>query len=168
MKPYKVDRYEEQILEILFNDAKADIEDIARQIDLAPEKVKKYIKKLEKERIILNYKTNINWQRIRMHDVKALIEVKVSPERGVGFDKIAELIYRYPEVSSLTLLSGAYDLLVQVDGENLREVAQFVSEKLATIKGVHSTATHFMLKKYKDDGVVLVEQTESKRLPVSP
>lgn len=168
MKPYKVDQNEEQILEIIFHDAKAEVDDIARQINISPEKVKKAIQKLEKERIIINYKTNINWQRIRMHDVKALIEVRVSPERGVGFDKIAELIYRYPEVSSVTLISGAYDLLVQVDGENLREVAQFVSEKLATIKGVNSTATHFMLKKYKEDGVILVDQGESKRLPVSP
>jgi DNA-binding Lrp family transcriptional regulator len=94
--------------------------------------------------------------------------VKVIPERKVGFDSVAEAIYRFPEVSSVFLLSGGYDLLVQVEGENLREVAQFVSEKLATIQGVQSTVSHFLLKKYKEDGVVLVDQSESKRLPITP
>ncbi|HOO72002.1 MAG TPA: Lrp/AsnC family transcriptional regulator [Spirochaetota bacterium] len=167
MKPYKIDATAEKILDILSRDAKASEQDIARQLDVPVETVVKHIQKLEKDRIILGYRANINWQRIRQHDVKALIEVRVTPERGVGFDHVAELIYRFPEVSSVTLLSGAYDLLVQVEGENLREVAQFVSEKLATIKGVQSTATHFMLKKYKEDGVILVDQPDSKRLPLS-
>jgi DNA-binding Lrp family transcriptional regulator len=103
-----------------------------------------------------------------MHEVRALIEVKVIPERKVGFDSVAETIYRFPEVESVILLSGGYDLLVQVEGDSLREVAQFVSEKLATIKGVQSTVSHFLLKKYKEDGVILVDQAETKRLPVSP
>ena len=168
MKPYKIDPIAEEILEILSQDAKAEVSDIAKQLTITPDKVKKHIAKLEKDKIIMGYATSINWQRIRMHDVKALIEVKVTPERGVGFDHVAEMIYRFPEVSSVTLLSGAYDLLVQVQGDNLREVAQFVSEKLATIKGVQSTATHFMLKKYKEDGRILVDQPESKRLPITP
>lgn len=167
MKPYKVDETAERILEILSHDAKTSPQDISRQINVPAETVEKHIKKMEADRIILGYRTSINWQRIRLNDVKALIEVRVMPERGVGFDHVAGLIYRFPEVSSVTLLSGGYDLLVQVEGENLREVAQFVSEKLATIKGVQSTATHFMLKKYKEDGVILVDQTDSKRLPVS-
>lgn len=167
MKPYKVDETGEKILDILSKDAKADTEDIARQVAIPVGSVKKYIEKFESDRIILGYHTDINWQRIRLHEVKALIEVKVIPERKVGFDSVAESIYRYPEVTSVYLLSGGYDLLVQVEGENLREVALFVSEKLATIHGVQSTVSHFLLKKYKEDGVILVDQSESKRIPIS-
>ena len=168
MKAYKIDETGEQILEILSRNAKTTPEDIARQINIPVGKVEKIIKKFENDRIILGYRTNINWQRIRQHDVKALIEVKVIPERKVGFDSVAEAIYRFSEVSSVSLLSGGYDLLVQVEGDNLRDVALFVSEKLATINGVQSTVSHFILKKYKDDSVVLVDQVDSKRLPVTP
>jgi DNA-binding Lrp family transcriptional regulator len=167
MKPYKIDETGEKILNIISKDAKADYDDVAKQVGVPADSVKKYIKKLEADRIILGYHTNVNWQRIRQNEVKALIEVKVIPERKVGFDSVAESIYRFPEVTSVYLLSGGYDLLVQVEGENLREVALFVSEKLATINGVQSTVSHFLLKKYKEDGVVLVDQSESKRLPVS-
>jgi DNA-binding Lrp family transcriptional regulator len=167
MKPYKIDETGEKILGIICKDAKADYDDVAKQVGVTADSVKKYIKKLEADRIILGYHTNVNWQRIRQNEVKALIEVKVIPERKVGFDSVAESIYRFPEVTSVYLLSGGYDLLVQVEGENLREVALFVSEKLATINGVQSTVSHFLLKKYKEDGVVLVDQSESKRLPVS-
>lgn len=168
MKPYSVDKTGEQILDILSDNARATSSEIAKQLNIAESKVKGYIKKFEDDRIILGYKANINWQRIHQHDVKALIEVKVTPERKVGFDAVAESIYRYPEVLSLSLLSGGYDLLVQVQGESLREVALFVSEKLATIKGVQSTVSHFLLKKYKEDGVILVDHSESKRLPITP
>ena len=168
MKPYKVDENGEQILRILSDNSKISIEDIAKQIAVPVKDVEKYIKDFEDEKIIVGYKAYVNWQRVRQDDVKALIEVKVIPERKVGFDSVAESIYRYPEVASVFLISGSYDLLVQVDGLTLREVAQFVSEKLATIKGVQSTATHFLLKKYKEDGVILVDQAESKRLPVTP
>jgi DNA-binding Lrp family transcriptional regulator len=167
MKPYKIDEAGEEILDILCKDAKADLRDIAKQVNIPEESVKKYIRKFENDRIILGYHTNINWQRIRLHEVKALIEVKVIPERKVGFDSVAESIYRYPEVTSVFLLSGGYDLLVQVEGDSLREVALFVSEKLATIQGVQSTVSHFLLKKYKEDSIVLVDQSESKRLPVT-
>ncbi len=167
MRPYKIDTLGEDILEILSNDAKATVEDIARQLDVSIDKVKKCISRLEKDRIILRYKTHINWQRVKHDEVRALIEVKVTPQRGVGFDSIAEVIYRFPEVTSVYLLSGGYDLLVQVEGPSLREVAMFVAEKLATIDHVQSTVTHFMLKKYKEDGDILVEQPEGKRLPVS-
>jgi len=168
MKPYKVNENEERILEIISDNGQSSVEDIALQINSSVDDVKKTIKKLEKDRIILGYRAQVNWQRIRQHDVRALIEVKVAPERKVGFDSVAESIYRFEEVSSVYLLSGGYDLLVQVEGENLREVAQFVSEKLATIKGVQSTVSHFMLKKYKEDGVILVDTTEGTRLPVTP
>ena len=168
MKPYRVDEKGEEILDLLNRDAKADYEEIAKQVALPADTVKQYVKKFEHDRIILGYHTSINWQRIRMQEVRALIEVKVIPERKVGFDSVAESIYRFPEVTSVYLLSGGYDLLVQVEGENLREVALFVSEKLATIQGVQSTVSHFLLKKYKEDGVILVDQSESKRLPVTP
>jgi DNA-binding Lrp family transcriptional regulator len=168
MKKYKIDETGEEILEILMKNAKATEDEISRQLDIPAEMVKKYIKKLEKDRIILGYKGIINWQRIRQHEVKALIEVKVQPERKVGFDSVAETIFKFPEVTSVSLLSGGYDLLVQVEGDNLRDVALFVSEKLATINGVQSTVSHFILKKYKDEGVILVDQSDSKRLPLSP
>ncbi len=168
MKPYRIDENGEQILQILSENGKTSHEDIARQLSMKVAEVTKIIEKLEKDRIILGYRTSINWQRVKNDNVKALIEVKVAPERKVGFDSVAETIYRYPEVTSLFLISGRYDLLVQVDGDNLREVAQFVSEKLSTIKGVQSTATHFLLKKYKEDGVILEDYGESKRLPVTP
>ena len=167
MKPYKTDKTGEDILELLSKNSRITADDIARQLGIAEEKVKKYVQKFEKDRIVLRYKTQINWERIKQHEVRALIEVKVIPERGVGFDAIAEHIYRFPEVSSVYLLSGSYDLLVQVEGPSLKEVSLFVSEKLATIKNVQSTVSHFLLKKYKEDGEILVDQPESKRLPVS-
>jgi DNA-binding Lrp family transcriptional regulator len=164
---YKVDSPGEQILEILEKNAKTSHEDIARQLDLSLEKVEEYIDQFEKDHIIIRYATQINWERIRSQEVRALIEVRISPEHGVGFDSIAESVYRYNEVRTCVLLSGGYDLLVQVDGASLQEVAMFVSEKLATIKGVISTVTHFRLKTYKDAGQILVEESESKRLPFS-
>ena len=167
MKPYKIDQTGADLLEILSADSKISTEDIARQHNISVDRVKKYISRLEKDRIILKYKTLINWERIKNDEVRALIEVKVTPERGVGFDSIAESIYRFPEVSSVYLLSGSYDLLVQVEGPNLREVSFFVSEKLATIKNVQSTVTHFLLKKYKEDGEPMVEFQEPKRLPIT-
>ncbi|MCU0820978.1 MAG: Lrp/AsnC family transcriptional regulator [Spirochaetes bacterium] len=168
MKPYKLDKTGETILEILTKDARSSNDDIAKQCNISVDEVKKYIKKFESDRIILRYKTHINWERLKKeHEVSALIEVKITPERGRGFDAVAELIYRFPEVSSVFLLSGGYDLLVQVEGSSLKEVALFVSEKLATIKNVQSTVTHFLLKKYKDGGDILIDQPDSKRLPVS-
>jgi DNA-binding Lrp family transcriptional regulator len=168
MKPYKVDEKTEKILEALSINGKADDKEISILTGIPEAEVSGCRKKLEEDKIILGYRTMINWQRIRSDDVKALIEVKVMPERKVGFDAVAETIFRFPEVGSVSLISGAYDLLVQVDGKSLREVAQFVSAKLATINGVQSTVTHFLLKKYKEDGIILVETADSKRLPVTP
>ncbi|HNR87370.1 MAG TPA: Lrp/AsnC family transcriptional regulator [Spirochaetota bacterium] len=167
MKPYKIDQLSVNILEILNDNAKTSHADIARQLAVKEAEVAKAIKRLEKDRIIVRYKSQINWERIKHDEVRALIEVKVTPMRGVGFDAIAEDIYRFPEVNSVYLLSGSYDLLIQVEGPNLREVSLFVSEKLSTIKNIQSTVTHFILKKYKEDGVVMVDRSESKRLPVS-
>ncbi len=167
MKPYNIDQFGLEILEILAKNSKITHDDIAKQLNSSVEKVKKTIAKLEKDKIILKYKTQINWERVKHNEVRALIEVKVTPERGVGFDAIAEHVYRYPEVSSVYLLSGSYDLLVQVEGPSLKDVSLFVSEKLATIKNVQSTVTHFLLKKYKEDGEMLVDNIEEKRLPIT-
>jgi len=163
----RLDQLSVNILEILNDNAKTSHADIARQLAVKEAEVAKAIKRLEKDRIIVRYKSQINWERIKHDEVRALIEVKVTPMRGVGFDAIAEDIYRFPEVNSVYLLSGSYDLLIQVEGPNLREVSLFVSEKLSTIKNIQSTVTHFILKKYKEDGVVMVDRSESKRLPVS-
>ncbi len=168
MRPYKIDNTGEDILSILKSDGKATNSDIAKQLNISESAVAKYIKKFEKDRIILKYRAQINWERIREHEVRALIEVKVTPERGVGFDSIAESIYKFPEVTAVFLISGGYDLLVQVEGPSLKDVAFFVSEKLATLKNVQSTATHFLLKKYKEDGDILVDQPDSDRLLITP
>ncbi|MDY6932883.1 MAG: Lrp/AsnC family transcriptional regulator [Spirochaetota bacterium] len=167
MKPYKVDEVGEDILSILSKNAKLTAADIAKQLNIPEETVRRRIKKYEKDKIIFRYKTLVNWERIKEHEVRALIEVKVVPERGVGFDTVAESIYRFSEVSSVYLLSGSYDLLVHVEGPTLKEVALFVSEKLATLSNVQSTVTHFLLKKYKEDGDILVDQADLKRLPLS-
>ena len=165
LKICTVDKTDELIIEILSQDAKISMLDIARQVKLDAKEVETRIARLEKEGVIVGYKAHINWQKIRHDHVTALIEVKVTPEKNVGFDLVAEAIYRYPEVSSLLLLSGGYDLLVQIEGESLREVATFVAEKLATIKGVQSTVSHFLLKTYKENNVVLVEP-DNDRLPL--
>ncbi len=168
MKNYRIDKTGEAVLDILHLNAKASPADIARQLNISEEDVKKYIDRFEKARIILDYKTFINWERVRQNTVHALIEVKVTPERKVGFDSVAEAIYRFPEVTSLELVSGGYDFLVHVEGDSLQDVARFVSAKLASIKGVQSTVSHFLLKTYKEDGVILTEQPGNKRLPVTP
>lgn len=166
--PYKTDKTGEAILDILHLNAKIAAADIAKQLNISEAEVASYIDRFEKDKIILDYKTLINWQRVRQDNVHALIEVKVTPERDVGFDSVAEAIYKFPEVTSMSLLSGGYDLLVQVEGDSLQDVAGFVSAKLATIKGVQSTVSHFILKKYKEDGVIFSEETGGKRLPVTP
>jgi DNA-binding Lrp family transcriptional regulator len=168
MKPYEIDDTGEAILEVLSDNGRLTSEEIADQLNLPVEEVNRRIETLEKDRIILGYEAVVNWQRIRQHDVRALIEVKVTPERNVGFDSVAEAIYRFPEVTSVLLLSGGFDLLVQVEGKNLREVALFVAEKLSPIQGVQSTVSHFILKKYKEKGIILTETPDSKRLPVAP
>ena len=123
---------------------------------------------MEKEKIICGYHTLIDWDKVGMEKVTALIEVKVTPQRNQGFDRIAERIYNYPEVTAVYLISGGYDLLVTLDGRTLKEVSQFVSEKLSPVEAVISTATHFILKKYKDHGTILVKKAESERMLVTP
>ena len=126
------------------------------------------IAQMEKEKIICGYHTLIDWEKTGEEQVVALIEVKVTPQRNQGFDRIAERIYNYPEVNAVYLISGGYDFLITLKARTLKEVSEFVSGKLAPLDAVLSTATHFVLKKYKDHGAVLVAQTESERMLVTP
>ena len=123
---------------------------------------------MEKEHIICGYHTLINWDNTSDEKVVALIEVKGTPQRGMGFDKIAERIYQYNEVNAVYLMSGAYDFTVFIEGKTMREVALFVSEKLSTLESVLSTATHFVLKKYKDHGTILVQEVQDERMLITP
>jgi DNA-binding Lrp family transcriptional regulator len=158
----------EEILELLADDARLSAAHIAERLGKPEAEVRDTIKKLENDQIVRHYKTVIDWERAGVEHVYGFIEVKVSPERGVGFDAVAERIMGFPEVHSLYLMSGTYDLLVVVQGRTMRDVAYFVAEKLAPLDHVVSTGTHFVLKRYKVDGDVLVDRTESKRLPVTP
>src|SRR5665213_1691560 len=126
------------------------------------------IKAYEEGEIILGYRAVLNEEKVGRDIVRAVIEVKITPERGGGFDRLAERIAKYAEVRSCYLMSGGYDLLVVVEGTNLRELATFVSEKLATIHGVISTATHFMLKVYKEQGLLIRMETNEERLAITP
>jgi len=155
-----------EILKILENDARTTAKQISTMTGTPSDEVTKIIKQAEKDKTILKYKTIINWEKAGEEQVSALIEVRVAPQRDVGFDAIAERIYRFPQARSVYLLSGTYDLLVLVTGKTMHEVADFVSQKLAPIEGVQGTVTHFMLKRYKEDGEILAGKEEVKRQPV--
>ena len=142
--------------------------DLAAMLNLSESDVTARIKRYEAEHVILGYRAILNEEKLGLEAVRAVIEVKITPERGGGFDRLAERIAKYGEVQSCYLMSGGYDLLVVVQGKNLREVATFVSEKLATIQGVISTATHFMLKPYKEQGVLMQGEINEERLAVTP
>jgi DNA-binding Lrp family transcriptional regulator len=157
-----------EIFEILENDARATPEQIAAMVDMPDSKVQSIIKKAEGDKTILKYKTIVNWAKLGKEEVLALIEVKVAPQRNVGFDAIAERICRFPEVHSAYLVSGTYDLAILVKAKNMQEIASFVTGKLAPLEKVQSTTTYFLLKRYKEDGEI-VEPTEgNKRLPLIP
>jgi DNA-binding Lrp family transcriptional regulator len=158
----------EEILQLLTDDASLTSAQIAERTGRPEAEISKAVSKLEQDGVIRRYKTVIDWEKAGVEHVFGFIEVRVSPERGVGFDSVAERIMGFPEVHSLYLMSGTYDLLVVVQGKTMREVAYFVAERLAPLDHVLSTATHFVLKRYKIDGDVLAERTESKRLPVTP
>ncbi len=155
-----------EILKILENDARTTVEQIATMTGKPSGEVTSIIKQAEKDRTILKYKTIINWDKVENEQVWALIEVRVTPQRDVGFDAVAEHIYRFPEARTVYLVSGTYDLLVMVTGKTMHEIADFVAQKLAPIEGVQGTVTHFMLKRYKDDGEILEGKEEVKRQPV--
>jgi len=158
-----------EILEILEKDARSTPEEIAKMLNMTPKGVRNTIKKLEKESVILKYKTIINKELLRDEDtdVRALIEVRVTPQKNLGFDHIAERIYQFPEVTSCYLMSGAYDLLVVVEGKNIHTVSSFVAEKLSPMEHVRGTVTHFILKKYKEDGDILRQAKKDKRQAIS-
>jgi DNA-binding Lrp family transcriptional regulator len=155
------------IFEILEKDARTKPEQISNMTGIPLAEVKRAIKKAERERTIVKYKAIINWQRLGEEQVRALIEVRVQPQREVGFDALAERIYRFPQVRAAYLVSGTYDLAVLVVGKTMQEVAAFVSQKLAPLEGVQGTVTHFLLKRYKEDGEILEGKEEVGRLPLT-
>jgi len=156
-----------EIFEILEKDARTTPEQVSTMTGIPLAEVKKAIKKAEREKIIVKYKAMINWQRLGEEQVQALIEVRVQPQREVGFDALAERIYRFPQVRSAYLVSGTYDLAVLVVGKTMQEVAAFVAQKLAPLEGVQGTVTHFLLKRYKEDGEILEGKEEVGRLPLT-
>ena len=157
-----------EILEILENDARISITEIATLTKIPEKQVMETIKEAEKKGIIRKYKTVIDWDKAKEEHVYAIIEVKVISEREVGYDSIAERIARFPEVVSVRLISGDHDLSLLVKGKTMKEVAFFIAEKVAPLDQVQSTVTHFILKTYKQDGDILLEKEESKRLAITP
>ncbi len=143
-----------ELLKLLEDDARLSAEQISVMLGCDVETVRSAIAEYEKNGTILGYNTVVDWEKTNIESVSAMIEVKLTPQRDSGFDRVAEKIYNYPEVQSVYLMSGAYDLSVLIEGKTMKEVALFVSQKLATIDAVMSTATHFVLHKYKDKGIV--------------
>lgn len=163
-----MNQFKLSILELLKEDARLSAATIATMLGASQEAVAAAIAEMEQEHVIVKYATVINWSKVDDEKVTALIEVECTPERGRGFENIAERVYLYPEVKSVYLMSGAYDLLVEIEGKSLKEVASFVSNKLSTIESVISTKSFFILKKYKQDGIIFEEFTGDERLIVSP
>lgn len=166
----KLNNEEVEILKIIEENHNIPVETISLMVMSSEETVRKTIKKLEDEKIIVSYPALIDWSKVEGNEhIIAMIDVKVTPKRGVGFDEVAERIYRFPEVTSLYLMSGAYDLSITIEGKTMNQIATFVSEKLATIENVISTTTHFMLKKYKHDGVVFgINDDKDRRMVITP
>ncbi len=156
-----------QILKYIEKNSRVNLGELAVMLGTDEVTVANEIAEMEKEKIICGYHTLIDWDKAGLESVTALIEVRVTPQRNQGFDRIAERIYNYPEVSAVYLISGSYDLLVTLEGKTLKEVSQFVSDKLSPVESVLSTATHFILKKYKDHGTVMVTKSKSERMPVT-
>jgi len=156
-----------KILELLEKDATLTAEQLAVMLDKDPQSVANDIKEYEKKHIIVGYKTIINWEKTEFEPVSAIIELRITPQRGEGFDEVAKRIYQYEEVSSVYLMSGGFDLALIIEGKTMKEVALFVAEKLAPMDQVVSTATHFVLKKYKVDGVIITEQQKDTREVIS-
>ena len=157
-----------EILRYLEKNSRVNLQELAVLLGVDETLVANEIADMEKEKIICGYHTLIDWDKTGEEKVTALIEVRVKPQRNQGFDRIAERIYNYPEVFAVYLISGGYDLLVTLDGKSLKEVSRFVSEKLSPIDSVISTATYFILKKYKDHGTIMVPKKESERMLMTP
>ena len=158
----------DQLLKLLKTNALESPANMAKMLNISEKDVRKRIAEYEKKGIIRGYQAIVNEDSLQLNKVDAVIEVKIAPEREGGFDRIARRIGRFPEVESLYLMSGSYDVLVFVAGKDLKNVASFVSEKLATMEGVISTATHFMLKTYKEQGVLMESHDEHERLKITP
>ena len=158
----------EKILSAIDKNSKLSAKDLAIMLGTDEEEVTRILKQLEDENIICGYPTLINWDKVKCERVTALIELKVTPQRGLGFDKIAERIYQFDEVQSVYLMSGGFDLTVIIEGRTMREVANFVAAKLAPMEAILSTATHFVLKKYKEHGLPLVQVRQDERMLISP
>jgi DNA-binding Lrp family transcriptional regulator len=158
----------EQILKAIEKNSRIDLKELSIMLGEEEIDVVNEIAAMEAEGVICGYHTLIDWEKTSIEKVSALIEVRVTPQRGQGFDTIAERIYKYPEVNSVYLISGGYDLLVSLEGKSLKEVSNFVSDKLSTLDTVLSTATHFILKKYKDHGTILAKKYVDERLKMTP
>ncbi len=157
------------ILKLIDKNSKMSVHDIAAMLNMTEEEVTAEICAMEADQIICGYTTLINWDKVEDEEsVTALIEVKVTPQRGDGFERIAERIYKFEEVEAVYLMSGTYDLTVIIHGDTMREVASFVSGRLATMESVMSTGTHFILKKYKEHGIALCEQNKDERMLITP
>ena len=163
-----MDTLKQKILGMIEKNSRINMRELAVLLGTGEEQVLNAMQEMEEEGIICGYHTMIDWEKTGIERVTALIEVRVTPQRGKGFDDIAERIYKYPEVNSVYLISGGYDLLVSLEGKSLKEVSNFVSDKLSTLDTVLSTATHFILKKYKDHGTVLAKKYVDERLKMTP
>ena len=158
----------EKILTFIEKNSRIDLGELAILLGSDEVTIMNELEAMENERIICGYPTLIDWDKAGIEKVTALIEARVTPQRDMGFDKVAERISRYPEVNSVYLISGGFDFMVMIEGKTMRGVAQFVSEKLSTQESVLSTATHFILKKYKDHGSVMVNPSKDERMLVTP
>ena len=158
----------EKILTFIEKNSRIDLKELAIVLGVDEVTVANELEAMEAENIICGYHTLIDWDKTGIEKVTALIEVRVTPQRGMGFDKVAERIYNYPEVNSVYLISGSFDFMVTIEGRTLREVSQFVSDKLSPLESVLSTTTNFILKKYKDHGTVMAEQKKDERELMTP
>ena len=158
----------EKILNYTEKNSRVELKELAVLLGMNEVDVANELAAMESEGIICGYHTIINWDKVTEERVNALIEVRVTPQRGKGFDEIAERIYKYPEVTACYLMSGGFDLLICIDGKTLREISTFVSQKLSTLESVLSTTTHFILKKYKDHGTIMHQKYEDERIMMTP
>ena len=159
---------EEKILRLMEKNSRISVKDLAVMLGISEIDAANTIADLEKKNVICGYNTIIDWDKTSEEKVTALIEVKVTPQRGLGFDSIAERLYQYEEVTSVYLMSGGFDLLVSIEGKSLKEISMFVSQKLSTLDSILSTTTHFILKKYKDHGTIMHQKYEDERIMMTP
>lgn len=158
----------EKILMYIEKNSRANLKELSIILGVDEAAIANELAAMESEHVICGYHTLVDWDKTDINKVTALIEVRVTPQRGQGFDRIAERIYNYAEVNAVYLISGSYDLLVTIEGKTLREAAQFVSDKLSTLESVLSTKTNFILKKYKDFGTIMAEKSKDERMLITP